>query len=43
MLVLIDTDGTILWRSPSNGMDMYAHHVLRKMIDDRLVTHQSRP
>lgn len=40
-LVLIDSDGTILWRSPRNGMDDIAHHILRKKINDRLVTQQS--
>jgi len=38
LLVLIDTDGTIIWRSPNNGMDETAHYTLRKMISDRLIT-----
>jgi thiol-disulfide isomerase/thioredoxin len=43
LLVLIDADGTIIWRSPSDGMDERAHYALRKLIDDRLVAHQSQP
>jgi thiol-disulfide isomerase/thioredoxin len=42
LLVLIDSDGTIIWRS-RDGMDDYAHYALRKMISDRLVTRQSQP
>ena len=38
LLVLIDANGTILWRSTREGMDDYKHYALRKMIDDRLVT-----
>jgi hypothetical protein len=40
LLVLIDSDGTILWRSPNNGMDDNAHYALRKKINDRLITRQ---
>jgi hypothetical protein len=43
LLVLIDADGTVLWRSTRNGMDEYAHNTLQKMINDRLVTRQSQP
>ncbi len=43
LLVLIDTDGTILWRSPSDGMTEYKRYALRKIIDDRLVSRQSPP
>jgi thiol-disulfide isomerase/thioredoxin len=43
LLVLIDADGTILWRSTRDGMDEHAHYALRKMINDRLVTRQSQP
>ncbi len=43
LLVLIDQDGTIIWRSPHNGMDEHAHYALRKMINDRLVTRQTQP
>jgi|SRR5579884_173456 len=43
LLVLIDADGTIIWRSPNSGMDETAHYGLRKMISDRLVTKQSQP
>jgi thiol-disulfide isomerase/thioredoxin len=42
-LVLLDGDGTIIWRSPRDGMDQHAHYYLRKLIDERLVTHQSQP
>jgi thiol-disulfide isomerase/thioredoxin len=42
-LVLIDADGTIIWRSPHDGMDEHAHYALRKMINDRLVTRQAQP
>jgi hypothetical protein len=42
-LVLIDTDGSILWRSPSTGMDEFKHYELMKKIDTRLVTRQSPP
>jgi len=37
MLVLIDQDGTILWRSNREGMDDHAHQQLRKMIQDKLI------
>ena len=43
LLVLIDADGTILWRSSSDGMDERSHYALKKMIDDRLVARQSQP
>ncbi len=39
LLVLIDTDGTIIWRS-RGGMDDNAHYALRKLISDRLTTRQ---
>jgi thiol-disulfide isomerase/thioredoxin len=42
-LVLIDADGTIIWRSPRDGMDDYTHYALRKMISDRLVARQPPP
>jgi hypothetical protein len=43
-LILIDTDGTILWRSdPIRGMDDNEHYRLRKRIEDRLVTRQPPP
>jgi hypothetical protein len=43
-LFLFDSDGKIVWSSPPNdGMDVHAHRVLRKIIDDRLVTQQSLP
>jgi hypothetical protein len=42
-LVLIDTDGTILWRSGREGMDENEHYRLRKRIEDRLVTRQPPP
>ncbi len=43
-LVLIDTDGTILWRSQRDrGLDNYEQVRLRKMIDGRLVARQSMP
>lgn len=42
-LVLIDADGTILWRSPRDGMDDNAHYALRKAIENRLVTRQAQP
>jgi cytochrome c biogenesis protein CcmG/thiol:disulfide interchange protein DsbE len=37
LLVLINADGTILWRSTREGMDDREHYKLRKMISDRLV------
>lgn len=43
LLVLIDSDGTIIWRSTRDGMDMNAHYALRKLINDRLVSQQSQP
>ncbi len=43
LYVLIDADGTIIWRSPRDGMDNNAHYVLRKIISDRLVTRQPQP
>jgi thiol-disulfide isomerase/thioredoxin len=43
LLVLIDTDGTILWRSTRQGMDEREHYKLRKMISDRLITTQTPP
>jgi thiol-disulfide isomerase/thioredoxin len=42
-LVLLDANGTIVWRSGREGMDDYAHHRLRKAIDDHLVTKQAMP
>lgn len=41
LLVLINADGTIIWRSTRKGMDEYEHHKLHKMIRDRLVTRRS--
>jgi thiol-disulfide isomerase/thioredoxin len=43
LLVLIDADGKILWRSPERGMDDNQHYVLWKMIDERLVTRRPSP
>lgn len=43
LLVLIDADGTIVWRSTRQGMDDREHYKLRKMIRDKLVTNQSPP
>lgn len=37
LLVLIDADGTILWRSSRGGMDDREHYKLRKMISERLL------
>lgn len=37
LLVLIDSDGKILWRSTRDGMDDYEHFKLRKMISDTLI------
>lgn len=37
LLVLIDADGTILWRSSRVGMDDREHYKVRKMIRDRLI------
>jgi thiol-disulfide isomerase/thioredoxin len=42
-LVLLDTDGTIVWHSPETGMDDNAHARLRAMIHHRLVTRQPQP
>ncbi|HEY7330284.1 MAG TPA: thioredoxin-like domain-containing protein [Gemmataceae bacterium] len=41
-LVLIDSDGTIIWRS-RDGMDERAHYTLKTMIHNRLVMQQSQP
>lgn len=43
LLVLIDSDGTIIWRSTRDGMDLNAHYSLRKLINDRLVARQPQP
>jgi thiol-disulfide isomerase/thioredoxin len=42
-LILIDGEGTILWRSTRDGMDDREHYKLEKMISDRLVTRQAAP
>ena len=42
-LILIDAKGTILWRSPREGMDNNAHLGLRKKIDELLVARQAMP
>ena len=42
-LVLLDESGTILYRSPADGMSQEEHYVLRKKISDYLVTRQSQP
>lgn len=38
LLVLLDQSGTILWRSAPEGMDDAAWQVLRKKINDRLIS-----
>jgi thiol-disulfide isomerase/thioredoxin len=43
LLVLIDSQGTILWRSTRAGMDENENYRLRKRIDDYLVSRQTRP
>ncbi|HTU19655.1 MAG TPA: thioredoxin-like domain-containing protein [Gemmataceae bacterium] len=43
LLVLIDADGRIIWRSTREGMDDYEHYKLRKIIHDRLVTKAPPP
>ncbi|MGH7172753.1 MAG: thioredoxin-like domain-containing protein, partial [Gemmataceae bacterium] len=43
LLVLIDADGRIVWRSTRDGMDEYEHYKLRKIISNKLVTRQPPP
>jgi hypothetical protein len=40
-LVLIDESGSIIWRSPREGMSDQEHYSLRRKINDYLVTRQS--
>jgi thiol-disulfide isomerase/thioredoxin len=42
MLVLLDENGRILWRSGREGMDDYAHETLRRLIEKRLLANQPR-
>lgn len=43
LLVLIDTDGTIVWRSTKDGMHDREHYNLEKMIHNRLVRREPPP
>jgi thiol-disulfide isomerase/thioredoxin len=41
LLVLLDENGTILWRSSDQGMDDYAYESLTRMINNRLIMQKS--
>jgi thiol-disulfide isomerase/thioredoxin len=43
LLVLIDANGTILWRSTREGLHDREHYKLQKMISDRLVRRETPP